>query len=123
MAKILIVDDERQILQLLKTVLTRAGFEVHTAATAHEALGMCNVSTAFDLVLSDVEISGMDGHDLARWIAARNLGIRVMLMSAYEHECEHCPFSPRCELIPKPFVPREVTKRIAAALAGTGGMA
>ena len=123
MAKILIVDDERQILQLLKTVLTRAGFEVHTAATAHEALGMCNASAGFDLILSDVDMPGMDGHDLARWIAARNLGIGVMLMSAFDHECEHCPYAPRCELIPKPFAPRDVANRIAAALSRKGGAA
>ncbi|HUI82073.1 MAG TPA: response regulator [Bryobacteraceae bacterium] len=116
MAKILVVDDERQILQLLRTVLTRAGHEIHTAGDARTALEMCHSPAAFDLVLSDVDMPEMSGHDLARWIAAKDLDIRIMLMSAFEQECDQCPYLPRCELIRKPFTPSDLVKRIAAVL-------
>jgi CheY-like chemotaxis protein len=116
-AKILIVDDEPQILGLLTNVLTRAGYEIHTAGSAHEALELCTHSAVFDLVLSDVDMPGMDGHELARWVVARGLGIRVMLMSAFAHQCEECPHLPRCQVIRKPFVPGEVVQRVRAALA------
>ena len=117
MAKILIVDDEHQILGLLSVILTRAGHEVHTADQPQTALDMCSSPASFDLVLSDVDMPVMDGHELARWIVTRSPGSRVMLMSAFDSTCEACPYSPQCELVRKPFDPREVVSRIAAALA------
>jgi DNA-binding NtrC family response regulator len=115
-AKILIVDDERQILRLLHMVLTRAGHEICTADNPRDALEMCSPPAPFDLVLTDVDMPVLGGHDLVRWIAARNPGIRVMLMSAFDAECDECPYAPRCDVIRKPFTPAEAVKQISAAL-------
>jgi DNA-binding NtrC family response regulator len=116
MAKILIVDDEPQILELLSIVLTRAGHEVHTAGDPHKALDICSQPASFDLVLCDVAMPMMDGHEVTRWMAAHSPGCRVILMSAFDSGCEACPYPSGCEMVRKPFDPQEVVRRIAAAL-------
>jgi CheY-like chemotaxis protein len=100
----------------LRAVLVREGHEVHTAGTSQEALEICSCSASFDLVLSAVDMPVMDGHDLARSIAARSPGSRVMLMYALDAGCDACPHSPHCGLVKKPFDPKEIVSRIAAEL-------
>ena len=113
----MIVDDEPQILRLLTAVLTRAGHEIHTSDSTRDAFQLCISPAAFDLVLSNVDMPGVTGHDLARWLAARHPAIRVMLMSAFDSDCNECPYLERCVLIRKPFAPGEVVKQVTAALA------
>ena len=116
MAKILIVDDDVQILRLLTLLLRREGHDVSTAEDPRDAFAMWSQPVSFDLILSDVDMPGMDGHELARWVAARSPESRVMLMSALDPDCQDCPYSPRCEFIRKPFHPKELVKQVAAAL-------
>ena len=102
MARILIVEDEPQIRLLLEGAFTRAGYEVRVAAQASEAIEICR-SEGFDVLLSDVVMPGMSGHELAQWVAVHHPGMRTALMSGFDLECEGCAYSPRCELLPKPF--------------------
>ena len=65
--RILIVDDEGAIRTLLSLAFTQSGYEVRTAADGAEAVNLCQ-SEGFDVVLSDVVMPRMNGHDLVRWI-------------------------------------------------------
>ena len=114
--RILIVDDERPIRSLLSTVLKRAGYDVQTAADGPEAITLCK-SERFDLVLSDVIMPAMNGHELAQWIATNVPETRTALMSGYDLRCDNCSFSPRCELLPKPFMPSDAVKFVGNILA------
>jgi CheY-like chemotaxis protein len=114
--RILIVDDERAIRGLLSTALGRAGYDVQTAADGSEAMGLCT-SQPFDLVLSDVMIPSINGHELARWVAVHFPATRTALMSGFDVSCQRCVHSPRCRLLPKPFKVNDVVSFVGQVLA------
>jgi CheY-like chemotaxis protein len=116
MPKILIVDDEPVVLSFTRAIFQRAGFEVVAAANAEAAQAACQ-SQALDVMLTDVRMPGMTGHELARWVAENSPATRTILMSGYDLACEQCPYSPRCSLIAKPFRPAQVLAAVREALA------
>src|ERR1035437_5167957 len=67
MLRILVVDDEGSIRKLLSIAFLRAGHEVRTAANAREALALC-AAESFDVLLSDVLMPQVNGHELVRWV-------------------------------------------------------
>ncbi len=113
--KILIVDDEPAIVRLLRIAFTHAGFEVVTALGADTAIEACRSQT-FDVMLTDVRMPGLNGHELARWIAANQPAVRTVLMSGYPLECEECPNSPCCLLLHKPFQVEEAVLAVRQVL-------
>jgi DNA-binding NtrC family response regulator len=106
MPRILIVDDEPGIRTLLSLTFRRAGYEVKTASSPFKAMEIC-AAEPFDAVLSDVEMPGMDGHCLVRWISDKFPKMRSVLMSSLDVECTECPFANRCHMLRKPFRPQE----------------
>jgi CheY-like chemotaxis protein len=67
MLKVLAIDDEQLILSLIENVLNRFGFKVETASNGKE--GIQKFDTAeFDLIITDINIPGMDGNGVARHI-------------------------------------------------------
>ena len=113
--RILIVDDEPGIRGLLCTAFRSAGYEAATASGGSEAIALCR-QTRFDVVLSDVLMPDMNGHDLARWIAEQIPGTRTLLMSGFDAGCQGCPFAGRCVLLAKPFRPSEAIAAVEKAL-------
>ena len=116
-ARILVVDDEERIRKLLRRALVRAGYEVQTAPGPEEAIALCGPSGCFDLVLSDVMMPVMDGHELARRIAALCTQSKVILISGFDPGCEKCPYVTGCTVIPKPFDLENVLAFVAETLA------
>jgi len=80
--KILIVDDEPFVRDLLEKVLRRGGHEVVACATADDALAKLR-SSRFDLLLTDVVMPGMDGFDLLRRVKAVHPTIKVIVLTGY----------------------------------------
>jgi two-component system response regulator AtoC len=78
----LVVDDEENLRLVLRTLLSRTGYEVLTAASAEEALAALERFDP-DFVLADVRMPGMSGIDLCRQLAARGSHATVIVMSAY----------------------------------------
>lgn len=83
MAKILIVDDEKNIRANLATLFEGRGFEVRTAESGQQALGRFSEEDGFDLVLTDYRMAEMNGYELLRHIKDRDLDVLVILMTAY----------------------------------------
>ncbi len=67
--RILVIDDEKDTLTLLRGLLGRRGHHVTTAATAGEAMVYVQMAR-FDLVLLDIMMPGIDGHEFAKWITS-----------------------------------------------------
>jgi CheY-like chemotaxis protein len=65
----LVVDDNPDITDLLAAVLRHAGYTVSSAHSAHDALAMA-ITIHFDVVVSDIGMPGMTGHELARVLRA-----------------------------------------------------
>jgi DNA-binding NtrC family response regulator len=116
MARILVVDDDEGVGRLVRSVLQDAGHEVDVTNGPENAMQLCR-SHAFDLVISDVEMPGpIDGHDLARWVAAEFPRCRVALMSGRPSDCDACPFIERCPMLLKPFAINELLEFVSETL-------
>ncbi len=82
MSKLLIVDDERSLLEVLRLVFKRQGHEVVAASGIKEALKLLQ-DQLFDLVLSDIKMRDGSGLDLLREIRTESPDTPVLLMTAY----------------------------------------
>jgi two-component system response regulator HydG len=80
--RVLVVDDEANMRRTLADILRNEGYEVTTAATGEEAVQRCS-EAAYDIVLMDVRMPGIDGVEAFRRIRRHQEGVRVILMSAY----------------------------------------
>ena len=78
--RILVVDDEQDLLEILKFNLETEGYEVATASSAEEAIEMDIAS--FDLLLLDVMMGGMSGFAMARKLKENPLTANVPIYSS-----------------------------------------
>ena len=81
-ARVLVVDDERRMVEILAMVLGREGYEVHSfvdPALALEALG----GGGFDLLLTDLKMPGLDGLSMLQRTRQLDPALPVILMTAY----------------------------------------
>jgi DNA-binding NtrC family response regulator len=81
--RILIVDDEAPIKRLLAELFSNAGFDVRVASSADEAIGICE-SEPIDVLLSDIEMPGLNGYELVEALIARKPQMRAVLMSGFD---------------------------------------
>jgi two-component system, cell cycle sensor histidine kinase and response regulator CckA len=117
MPRILVVDDERGIRSLLILTLRKAGHAVFAASDAHEAMSLMAHAGPFDVLLSDVIMPVVDGHELVRRVMQRYPGTRCVLMSGFDNtDCQECPFALRCRVLQKPFAPRDALHLIEQVL-------
>ena len=82
MAKILIVDDEKNYPMIIGEILSEEGYATITASSGMEALDSLN-NNIVDLVLTDVKMPGMDGIQLLEKIKEINPDIPVIIMTAH----------------------------------------
>jgi DNA-binding NtrC family response regulator len=80
--RILIVDDEENLLPLFKRILEKEGYEVECAASAEAALRHLKHQW-FDLVISDWNMSGMNGLDLLKESKAVHPALRFVMLTAF----------------------------------------
>jgi two-component system response regulator FlrC len=81
-ARIMVVDDDEGIRDLLSIALSGMGYDVITASSGNEALNL-SLKSSFALVLTDLEMPGMDGWNLASRIKNKFPRIPVILMTGY----------------------------------------
>src|SRR5277367_1375865 len=83
MAKLLIVDDEKNIRSHLATFFEGAGHHVKTADNGHQALALLSVDPGFDLMLTDYRMAEMNGLELLQETRREAPNLAVILMTAY----------------------------------------
>jgi two-component system KDP operon response regulator KdpE len=119
--RVLVCDDEPQILRALRVVLRGAGFEVIPAATAREALDRAAVQPP-DAAIIDLVLPDGDGIEVCRslreWSSAP-----IIVLSAVGDEDEKVRAleAGADDYVVKPFAPRELVARLEANLRRTGG--
>ena len=116
MAKILVVDDEPQILQLVRDHLEHAGFSVLTAASGSDALRVAAVEKP-DLVILDLGLPGLDGLDVTRTLRRDN-SVPIVMLTARGDEADKLVGLElgADDYVTKPFSPRELVARVRALL-------
>ena len=80
--KILVVDDSPQISKALNDLLSASGYVVRTAPSGERALQILE-STAFDLIITDLKMTGMTGIDLARHVLQTTPDLPVVILTGY----------------------------------------
>jgi two-component system response regulator PilR (NtrC family) len=81
--RVLIIDDEPVIQDVLRGLLTRDGYEVESASDAATARTVLEGSDRWDAVLLDVMLPDADGMDVLRWVHERHRDLAVVMITAY----------------------------------------
>ena len=120
MAKILIVDDEPRIRELIREHLQYAGYVCEEAGDGSAALSLLS-GGGFDLVILDVMMPFMDGMTCLREMRARHINTPVIILTARGEEYDKLAGleGGADDYVVKPFSPRELVARVKAVLART----
>jgi len=115
--RILVVDDEPSLCQLAKEILTSKGYQVETAEDAVVALEKLS-KTHFDLVLSDIIMPEMDGHQLAHEVQKHYPKIKIQLVSGFDdhHNIKTTDELLQANLIHKPYTSNQLLTQVRKIL-------
>ncbi len=114
MNRILVIDDDEELCELLIDYLTPEGFDIKAVQTPEEGLSLA-LNHDHDLVVLDVMLPGMSGFDTLRHIRAKSQ-IPVIMLTARGDDVDRIVGLEMGadDYLPKPFNPRELVARIRA---------
>lgn len=119
MKSILIVDDEKDLVELVSYNLRKEGFSVHASYDGEDALSKMK-NNDFDLLILDLMLPGMDGLELLRFIRSdsRLSHLPVLMLTAKAEEIDRVIGLEMGadDYVTKPFSPRELVARVKALL-------
>jgi len=116
-AKILVVDDDKNMTLILSEILKELGHEVATAHTAETAMELIE-SEEFYIVISDLQLPGMSGIDLLRFVKGFNNLIQVFIMTAHSNRQRviECLKAGATDYFEKPFNTEDIIISVQAAI-------
>jgi two-component system response regulator BaeR/two-component system response regulator AdeR len=119
--RILIVEDEPRIAEVLERYLRADGFRVERAGDGHRALELWRAANP-DLILLDLMLPGLDGLEVARQVR-RTSSVPIVMVTAKVEEVDRLVGLElgADDYVLKPFSPREVVARVKAVLRRAGG--
>jgi len=107
----LVVEDDPVVRGMAARGLREAGYEVLEAVNGREALDLIRARTGrLDVVVTDIGMPEMDGHDLARWLSEERPGLPIVFMSGYGDPEPKVPF------LRKPFAPDVLVRKVGELL-------
>ena len=115
--KILVVDDDQRLRQLLERYLTEQGFTVR-AVDGAEAMDKALAREIYDLIVLDLMMPGEDGLTICRRLRGANNAVAIIMLTAKGDEVDRIVGLElgADDYLPKPFNPRELVARINAVL-------
>ena len=118
--KILIVEDEKKISDIVKSYLEREGFDVTAAETGREALKL--IKDRFDLIILDLKLPDIEGEEVCRSIRGIS-DVPIIMFTAKSSEDERVKGLGigADDYVVKPFSPRELVARVKAHLRRKNG--
>ena len=122
MAKILIIEDEIELVKVLKLYLEKAGYIVVSATRGDDGLAKWETEKP-DLLILDLNLPGVDGLEVTRQIRKRS-ELPILMLTARVEEMDRLIGLElgADDYISKPFSPREVVARVRAVLRRAGSM-
>jgi two-component system cell cycle sensor histidine kinase/response regulator CckA len=112
-ARLLLIDDEPPLLELLKKYLERLGYEVDACLSAEDALERFEADPSrYALVLTDLTLPAMSGEEMVERMRARTPGVRTIIASGYPY----VPRSKQIAYLQKPFLPKMLAETIEKLL-------
>lgn len=123
MAKILVVDDEQKIREVIREYSEFNGFEVTEAADGMTAVGLCKLND-YDLIIMDIMMPKLDGFTACKEIKKLKDIPMIMLSARSEEYDKLFGFELGIDdYVVKPFSPKELMARVNAVLARHQGLA
>jgi CheY-like chemotaxis protein len=122
--RLLVVEDDPDVRQLIVMQLASLGYAVHAAASGPEALAHLATGAPVDLLLSDIVMpGGMSGLDVAAAAGAVRPGMRVLYMSGYSEGGSHKGriAAEGAQLLAKPFSKVQLSEAVARILGDGAG--
>jgi DNA-binding response OmpR family regulator len=121
MARVLVVDDDLTVREVVVTYLRAAGHDVHESADGEGALAMLRDHPA-DLVVLDLMLPGIDGLEVCERLRARGDDLPVIMLTALGSETDRVVGLERGadDYVTKPFSPRELVLRVDSVLRRAG---
>jgi CheY-like chemotaxis protein len=119
--RVLLVDDDELVREVLMASLEDAGFLILEAEDATNALALLDAGAEVDALLTDFSMPGMDGLDLIREVHTRKPDLPAILLTGHVGEVTvqavHRQRSDRFTLLQKPMKPAQIAERLAALIA------
>ena len=119
MAHILLAEDDESLRKFLAQALVRAGHEVTDFGDGSEAWECLKAVAAFDLLLTDIVMPGMDGIELAKRAAEMNAALKIMFITGFAavalHPSSQAP--KQAKVLSKPFHLREIVAEVDRMIA------
>lgn len=118
MARILLADDDKASRDLVARALGADGHTVDVTQDGAEALDKVKAGGGYDLLVTDVQMPGMDGVTLARHVQAAAPGLGMLLMSGYTSELDRASgtLGAKVGTIAKPFTLEQIRAAVRKAL-------
>jgi two-component system, OmpR family, KDP operon response regulator KdpE len=116
--RVLVIDDEPPICKLLRVGLSAHGYQVMEASSGKMALELLSEQPPPDLIILDLGLPDMQGHELLRTMRARNDSVPIVILSSREDEVGKVQAldSGADDYVTKPFGMDELLARMRAAL-------
>jgi CheY-like chemotaxis protein len=116
--RILLVEDEPAVRELLRNALMRRGYQVETGCTGSEGLALCESLEPPDLLITDLILPGATGPAIAERLRQRAPGVKVLLMSGYaEHPLLDAAHAAGEPCLVKPFEMSTFSEKVQQLLA------
>lgn len=118
--KILVVEDESKIADIVKAYLVKEGFTTTVAETGQKAISL--LKNGFDLIILDLMLPDIDGEDICSMIR-KDSDVPIIMLTAKSEEDERIKGLGlgADDYVVKPFSPRELVARVKALLRRAGG--
>ena len=117
-ASILLVEDEVMVRKLVRTILEKAGYTVTEAESGEEAIKVCCAHPeGFDLLVTDIILTGMRGREVADLVCRLFPKMRVIFMSGYADKGD-APQQKSVPILLKPFSAPTLLAQVRKTLAG-----
>lgn len=113
---ILVVDDCEAVCEVIDVLLSRAGFRVLTATNGTDALELARDTPGIDLLMSNIDMPGMRGDELAAHFASLHPAVPVVFLSSWT---DRIAVTKPVAFLAKPFTVAELRDAVRHALAET----
>jgi len=115
---VLLVEDDPSLRRLVERLLSKLGYTVIVATGAEGAVArFTNSDIGVDLLITDVNMPGMRGPELAQRLLAARPGLKVLYVSGSDDAIDRDLLTRRADFLQKPFSTEEFSKKIREILA------